>query len=78
MRPFGQIDADITVANARTVVFSSLQTTLCNYLTGVNCQNVSDFSSLPAAVRPDSVVDGQPAFHFTATFAAVPTNISPD
>jgi len=75
MMPFGQIDADITVADARNVRIEALQTTLCNYITGVDCMMVTDLSTRPMGQRPDAMVNGMPAFHLTASFAAVSANI---
>ncbi len=76
MMPYGQIDADITVANARNVRIDALQTTLCNYITGVDCTMVTDLSSRPMGQRPDAMVNGEPAFHLTASFSAVSANIA--
>ncbi len=75
MMPYGQIDADITVADARNVRIDPLQTTLCNYITGVDCTMVTDLSNRPEGQRPDTMVNGMPAFHLTASFSAVSANI---
>ena len=75
MMPYGQIDADITVADARNVRIEPLQTTLCNYITGVDCTMVTDLSTRPEGQRPDAMVNGMPAFHLTASFSAVSANI---
>ncbi len=79
--PYGQVDADITVADARNVPVSALNTTLCALIANTAfCASMgtpADIMMLDAARRPDSMVGTQPAWHLRAAFAAVSANIAP-
>ncbi|MBL8602696.1 MAG: hypothetical protein JNK72_12310 [Myxococcales bacterium] len=76
MMPYAQIDADITVADARNVEIAPLNTTLFRYITGLT-DNMADPMTAAEGRRPDSMVGGMPAFHLVASFAAVAANIAP-
>lgn len=69
-RPYGSLDADISVANARrtSVTVGGAPVSLCNILSGANCE-----TDPPAgwARQPDATVGGAPAYHLRATFAAI-------
>lgn len=69
-RPYGSLDADITVANARrtAVTIGGGPVPLCNILAGANCETDPPASW---ARQPDATVGGAPAYHLRATFAAI-------
>lgn len=72
--PYGTVDADITVENAKrvSVTIGGNLTPLCNIISGANC--VTD----PQAGwprQPDAMVNGAPAYHLRANFAAISANI---
>lgn len=71
-RPYGVVDADITVENARMVQVSALMTTLCNLVAGADCTTPQ--STWPN--QPDTTVNGMPAYHLRANFAAISANIA--
>ena len=68
----GQINAVITVANARMVTVSALMTTLCNLIAGSNCETT------PQAMwtrQHDTTFNGMPAYALSAGFAAVAATV---
>lgn len=72
MAPYGQVEAVITVPAARDVRVSALGTTLCNLLSGNDCDTV------PQAMwtrQPDAMVGATPGYRFSASFAAVSARI---
>ncbi len=72
MMPYGRIEATITAAAARQVTVSALMTTLCNLLSGSNCETTPQ----PMWTRqPDAMALGQPGYRFVAEFAAVSARI---
>ncbi len=75
MMPYGRLTAAITVAAARTVQVSSLNTTLCNLLAGANCETDMNPMAWRMENRPDTMVNGQPAWTLTTEFAAVSARI---
>lgn len=77
LRPYGRIEGDIPVTAARAVQVSTLGTTLCNYIAGTDCALVVDWSTRPEGLRPERMVNGEPAFHVIASFAAISANIQP-
>jgi hypothetical protein len=73
--PYGVVDADITVDNAKmvSVTIGGSPTPLCNIISGANC--VTDPMGSWAR-QPDSMVNGMPAYHLRANFAAISANIA--
>jgi hypothetical protein len=73
--PYGVVDADITVENAKmvSVTIGGSPTPLCNIISGANC--VTD-PMTGWARQPDSTVNGMPAYHLRANFAAISANIA--
>lgn len=70
--PYGRIQAIITVAAARQVQVVPLMTTLCDLLSGSNCE------TMPQTVwarQPDAMAGGQPGYSFSAEFAAVSARV---
>lgn len=74
-QPYGQVDADITVENAKmvSVTIGGNPTPLCNIISGANC--MTDPQS-GWARQPDTMVNGMPAYHLRANFAAISANIA--
>jgi hypothetical protein len=74
-QPYGQVDADITVENAKmvNVTIGGNPTPLCNIISGANC--MTDPQS-GWARQPDTMVNGMPAYHLRANFAAISANIA--
>ena len=74
-QPYGVVDADITVENAKmvSVTIGGSPTPLCNIISGANC--VTDPQS-GWARQPDTMVNGMPAYHLRANFAAISANIA--
>ena len=73
--PYGVVDADITVENAKmvSVTIGGNPTPLCNIISGANC--VTDPMGSWAR-QPDAMVNGMPAYHLRANFAAISANIA--
>ncbi len=73
--PYGVVDADITVENAKmvSVTIGGAPTPLCNIISGANC--MTDPQS-GWARQPDTTVNGMPAYHLRANFAAISANIA--
>jgi hypothetical protein len=73
--PYGVVDADITVENAKmvSVTIGGSPTPLCNIISGANC--VTDPMG-GWARQPDTTVNGMPAYHLRANFAAISANIA--
>ncbi len=73
-RPYGTVDADVSVANARlvNVDIGGTVTTLCNLIAGSDCATVAMGSWVR---QPDSTIGGAPAYHLRANFAAISANI---
>lgn len=72
MMPYGRLSAVITVAAARMVRVSALNTTLCNLLAGSDCD------AMPMAMwtrQPDTMSGGMPGYQLTTEFAAVSARI---
>jgi len=69
------VDADITVENAKmvSVTIGGNPTPLCNIISGANC--VTDPMGSWAR-QPDAMVNGMPAYHLRANFAAISANIA--
>ena len=74
-QPYGVVDADITVENAKmvSVTIGGNPTPLCNIISGANC--MTDPQS-GWARQPDTMVNGMPAYHLRANFAAISANIA--
>ncbi len=72
--PYGTVDADITVENAKmaSVTIGGAPTPLCNIISGANCMTDPQ-AGWPR--QPDATVNGMPAYHLRANFAAVSANI---
>ena len=73
--PYGAVDADITVENAKmvSVTIGGNPTPLCNIIPGANCMPDPMGSW---ARQPDAMVNGMPAYHLRANFAAISANIA--
>ncbi|MDB4928998.1 MAG: hypothetical protein JWM10_1482 [Myxococcaceae bacterium] len=76
--PYGVVDADITVENAKlvNVTIGGTPTPLCNIISGANC--VTDPQGSWAR-QPDSIVGAgtaMNAYHLRANFAAISANIA--
>lgn len=74
-QPFGVVDADITVENAKmvSVTIGGNPTPLCNIISGANCMNDPQSGW---ARQPDTMVNGMPAYHLRANFAGISANIA--
>jgi hypothetical protein len=72
MMPHGIIEAVITVSAARMVRVSALNTTLCNLLAGVDCDNTPQ---MMWRNQPDAMVGGMPGYRLTTEFAAISARI---
>lgn len=72
--PYGTVDADITVENAKmvSVTIGGNPTPLCNIISGANCMTDPQ-AGWPR--QPDTMVNGAPAYHLRANFAAISANI---
>lgn len=72
--PYGTVDADITVENAKmvSVTIGGSPTPLCNIISGSNCMTDPMGSW---ARQPDTTVGGMPAYHLRANFAGISANI---
>ena len=71
----GFSNADITVENAKmvSVTIGGSPTPLCNIIAGANCMTDPMGSW---ARQPDAMVNGMPAYHLRANFAAISANIA--
>lgn len=73
--PSGVVEADISVMAAQNIRLTTLpgMPTLCTFISGSDCS-----MGMPASWMrpPDAMVDGMPAYHLVANFAAVSANIS--
>ena len=67
----GTLDAVITTSSARAVIVSALNQTLCQLLSGTNCDEAMNTWTR----QPDTMVGGDPAYRFTARFAAISADI---
>jgi hypothetical protein len=77
--PYGQVQADIATAAADMIRLTDVpgMPTLCQFIAGIT--TTCAMSTMPPAMwanPPDAMVNGMPAFHLVANFAAVSANIS--
>ena len=67
----GTVEAAITVSSARGINVSALNQTLCQLLSGTNCD-----MPMPMWTRqPNAMVGTEPAYRLVARFAAISANV---
>ena len=67
----GTVEAAITVTAARGITVSALNQTLCQLLSGTNC----DMPQMMWTRQPNAMVGSEPAYRLVARFAAISANI---